>query len=73
MTNPLVSVHRAFWRSVSGTVQSIRRQAPGARMIGEFAVKHVISEANKRLGGDDHTGPKPQQEPDGDAPDNASV
>jgi len=30
-------------------VSSLRKQAPAARMIGEFAVKHAAQEANKRL------------------------
>ncbi len=57
MTNLFVSVHRAVWRSVSDTVRSIRRQAPGARMVGEFAVKHVVNEAHKKLNGGDHVHP----------------
>lgn len=51
MTHPLLAFHRAVVKSVSDTVQSLRRQAPGARMIGEFAVKHVANEANKKLRG----------------------
>lgn len=49
VTNPLVSAHRHFWRTVNNTVQSLRRQAPGARMVGEFAVKHAVSEAQRKL------------------------
>jgi hypothetical protein len=51
VTNPLVSVHRAVWRSVAGRVRSLRQQAPGARMVGEFAVKHAVREAQKKFAG----------------------
>ena len=34
---------------VSDFVSSLRKQAPAARMIGEFAVKQAAQEANKRL------------------------
>ena len=34
---------------VSNFVSSLRKQAPAARMIGEFAVKQAAQEANKRL------------------------
>lgn len=57
VTNPFVAIHRAVWRTVSGTAQSLRRQAPGARMIGEFAVKHVVSEAQKKMGGAEQAPP----------------
>jgi len=49
VTNPLVSIHRNLWRTVNNTVHSLRRQAPGARMVGEFAVKHAVSEAQRKL------------------------
>lgn len=57
VTNPFVAVHRAVWKSLSDTVQSLRGQAPGARMVGEFAVKHVVNEAQKKM-----RGPGPQQD-----------
>ena len=70
MTNPFVAVHRAVWRAVSDSVRSFRRQAPGARMIGEFAVKHAVSEAGKRLNSGTQTPvpSHPDKEPPGDAP-----
>lgn len=34
---------------VTDFVSSLRKQAPAARMIGEFAVKQAAQEANKRL------------------------
>lgn len=42
-------LHRHVWQTIGSTVESLRRQAPGARMIGEFAVKHAANEAQKRL------------------------
>lgn len=49
VTNPFVRLHQHVWRTVGHTVESLRRQAPGARMIGEFAVKHAATEAQRRL------------------------
>jgi hypothetical protein len=69
VTNPFVSVHRAVWRSVSDTVRSFRRQAPGARMIGEFAVKHVVNEAQKKFGGGDEHNNTPIHDNGGSADD----
>lgn len=34
---------------VTSFVHSLQKQAPGARMIGEFAVKQSIKEINKNL------------------------
>ena len=36
-------------KKVADMVSSLRRQAPAARMIGEFAVKQAAKEANKKL------------------------
>lgn len=36
-------------------IGSLRRQAPGARMVGEFAVKHATNEVKKRV--------NPEQQP----------
>lgn len=36
-------------KKVTDFVSSLRRQAPAARMIGEFAVKQAAKEANKKL------------------------
>ena len=34
---------------VASTVNSLQKQAPGARMIGELAVKQSLKEVNKNL------------------------
>lgn len=49
VSNPLVRIHQHVWKTIGNTVESLRRQAPGARMIGEFAVKHAANEAQRRL------------------------
>jgi len=49
VTNPLLSFHRAVWRKINDTVTDMKKQAPAARMVGEFAVKHAANEANKNL------------------------
>ncbi len=49
VTNPLLSIHRAVWRKVYNTIDDMKKQAPAARMVGEFAVKHVTNEANKNF------------------------
>ena len=42
-------MHRAVWRRIHHAVSDVRKQAPAARMVGEFAVKHVANEANKNI------------------------
>gem|GEM_PF-2432386 len=49
VSNPLFRIHQRVWSTIGSTVDSLRRQAPGARMIGEFAVKHAANEAQRRL------------------------
>jgi hypothetical protein len=49
VTNPLLSIHRAVWRKINQTMSDMKKQAPAARMVGEFAVKHVANEANKNI------------------------
>ena len=49
VTNPLLSIHRAVWRKVLSTIDDLKKQAPAARMVGEFAVKHAANEANKNI------------------------
>ncbi|MEY3656427.1 MAG: hypothetical protein RL114_785 [Actinomycetota bacterium] len=49
VTNFFLSIHRAVWRKVNSTVSDVKKQAPAARMVGEFAVKHVANEANKNI------------------------
>jgi len=49
VSNPLLRIHQHVWRTIGNSVESLRRQAPGARMIGEFAVKHAVNEAQRRI------------------------
>lgn len=49
VSNQFLRLHRHVWRTIGSTVESLRRQAPGARMIGEFAVKHAVNEAQRRV------------------------
>lgn len=49
MTNPLVSIHRAVWRKIHASIEDVKKQAPAARMVGEFAVKHAANEASKNI------------------------
>jgi len=49
VSNPFFRIHQRVWSTIGSTVESLRRQAPGARMIGEFAVKHAAQEAQRRL------------------------
>lgn len=43
----------APWRATGGSihrvVDDIKSQAPGARMIGEFAVRAGVAEVNKKI------------------------
>jgi hypothetical protein len=55
VSNPFLRFHQQVWRTIGSTVDSLRRQAPGARMIGEFAVKHAVSEAQRRIQPQDKT------------------
>ena len=45
----LFDLPAAIVRKVSATISDLRRQAPGAKMVGEFAVKHVANEATKKI------------------------
>lgn len=45
MTHPL----RAVGEGVGRLVNDLRRQAPGARMVGEFAVKLGLAELGRRI------------------------
>lgn len=47
-------------RHASAAIESARRQAPAARLIGEFAVKHLLREVEKRRPG--------RQQPQTDGP-----
>lgn len=60
--NPHDVVQSALNR-VREVVDSIRRQAPGARMVGEFAVRMATRDVARRLSGGTHghvTGVRPQ-------------
>lgn len=45
----LFRIPSAAWNKLASTVEGMRKQAPAARMVGEFAVKHLASEANKKI------------------------
>ena len=60
VSNPFVRIHQHVWKTIGNTVESLRRQAPGARMIGEFAVKHAANEAQRRLRPTENTEPTSQ-------------
>lgn len=49
VSHPFFRFHQHVWKTIGSTVETLRRQAPGARMIGEFAVKHATNEAQRRL------------------------
>lgn len=51
---------------VRRSVASLRQQAPGARMIGEFAVKLGLKEVDKRLRGHQPQAPVARADDDGD-------
>lgn len=68
VTNPLVSIHRAVWKSLSERVASVRRQAPGARMVGEFAVKQAVKEAQRKVAPKAPAAPASAETRDSDAP-----
>lgn len=48
--NPF-SIVRRVGESARRAVDDARRQAPGARMVGEFTVRQAIREIRRRLGG----------------------
>lgn len=39
-------------RRIAGTARSLQKQAPGARMVGEFSVKAGLKEIGRRIGRD---------------------
>ena len=45
----LFELPASLFRKISSTISGVRQQAPAARMVGEFAVKHVANEANKKI------------------------
>lgn len=53
VTRVLSGSLRAASSAVSRRAGEIRAQAPGARMVGEFAVRSGFREIAKRLGGRD--------------------
>ena len=48
--NPF-SIARRVGESARRAIDDARRQAPGARMVGEFTVRQTIREIRRRLGG----------------------
>jgi hypothetical protein len=46
--NPF-ELHTKVWRLITHTISDMRKQAPGARMVGEFAVKQASKEASKKI------------------------
>ncbi|MEY5059833.1 MAG: hypothetical protein RJA51_1580 [Actinomycetota bacterium] len=54
---------RALGDAVVRRADDIRRQAPGARMIGEFAVRTGLREVGKRFGGQPSTPPTGDGDP----------
>ena len=46
--NPL-SLASSIVRRLQHSLRDMQRQAPGARMVGEFAVRQAVKEANKTL------------------------
>lgn len=57
----LFALPHAVYRKITTTIDGMRKQAPAARMVGEFAVKHLANEANKKIA--DVTKPQQQNEP----------
>lgn len=43
------ALQKAVHRKVNSVFSSLRAQAPGARMVGEFAVKFAKGEVEKRI------------------------
>lgn len=54
MTKLVSGTLRAAGQAVSRRAGEIRAQAPGARMVGEFAVRSGVREIARRLGGRDN-------------------
>lgn len=36
-----------MWKRSNDVVQSLQKQAPGAKMVGQFAVKFAVTEVSK--------------------------
>ncbi|MEY4632788.1 MAG: hypothetical protein RLZ18_160 [Actinomycetota bacterium] len=45
----LFALPHVVYRKIATTIDGMRKQAPAARMVGEFAVKHLANEANKKI------------------------
>jgi hypothetical protein len=43
----LLKWHELMWKKSTDIVQSLQRQAPGAKMVGQFAVKFATTEVSK--------------------------
>ena len=64
--NPL-SLASSIVRRLQNSLRDIQRQAPGARMVGEFAVRQAVKEANKtlqNLQGQNSASEQQEQKPD---------
>jgi hypothetical protein len=46
--NP-VSLASSIVRHMQNTLRGMQKQAPGARMVGEFAVRQAVKEATKTV------------------------
>jgi hypothetical protein len=46
--NPL-SLASSIVRHMQNTLRDMQKQAPGARMVGEFAVRQAVKEATKTI------------------------
>lgn len=49
--NSFDAVVRRVLRGAGQVVDDMRRQAPGARMVGEFTVRHLVREVRRRVEG----------------------
>lgn len=43
------ALQKAFFKQVQRTVATLKTQAPGAKMVGEFAVKMAHGELKKKM------------------------
>lgn len=49
--NPFAALVRRIAGETKRIIEDTQRQAPGARMIGEFTVRHAMREIRRRVGG----------------------
>lgn len=60
--NPFDAVVRRVLRGAGQVVGDVRRQAPGARMVGEFTVRHLVREMRRRVEGGRGGGAPPRDD-----------